>query len=109
VPVDTPLLPADTAARLAAAGGQEIAVAASGGRIHHTVALLPTGLAADLAAFLCGEDRRVRAFLARHGVRTVEFPAVRLGGRTLDPFANLNALEDVAAIEAALLAAGTDV
>jgi molybdopterin-guanine dinucleotide biosynthesis protein A len=107
VPVDTPLLPADTAARLAAAAeGDAIAVAESGGRIHHTVALVPTGLVQDLAAFLVGDDRRVRAFLARHAVRTVAFPPVRLDGWAVDPFTNLNAPGDVAAIAAALVSAG---
>lgn len=110
VPVDTPFLPADTAARLAAAVEDDaIAVAASDGRVHHTVALLPAGLSADLAAFLAGGDRRVRGFLARHAVRTVDFPAARLGDREYDPFANLNAPQDVAAIEAALRAAATNV
>lgn len=109
VPVDTPLLPADTAVRLAAAvEPDEIAVAASGGRVHHTAALLPTGLSANLADFLAGDDRRVRAFLARHAVRTVDFPAIRVGGRTLDPLANLNAPEDVAPVAAALVAGGTE-
>lgn len=109
VPVDTPLLPADTAVRLAAATGDaEIAVAESGGRTHHTVALVPTVLAADLTAFLAGDDRRVRAFLGRHAVRTVAFPPVRLDGREVDPFTNLNAPGDVALITAALLAVGGD-
>jgi molybdopterin-guanine dinucleotide biosynthesis protein A len=105
VPVDTPLLPLDIAARLAAAvSGDEIAVAASDGRIHHTVALLPAGLAGDLAAFLTGDDRRVRSFLARHTVRTVEFPPLVVGGRSLDPLQNLNTPADLATAEAAFAA-----
>jgi molybdopterin-guanine dinucleotide biosynthesis protein A len=103
VPVDTPLLPVNIAARLAAAaGGDEIAVAATGGRVHHTVALLPPGLAGDLAVFLAGDDRRVRSFLARHSVRTVEIPPLVVGGRSLDPLQNLNTPDDVEAAAAAL-------
>jgi len=105
VPVDTPLLPSDIFARLAAAASpDEIAVAASGGHVHHTVALLPSGLADDLAAFLGGDDRRVRAFLARHTVRAVEIPTLVIAGHSLDPLQNLNTPADLAAAEAALLA-----
>ena len=105
VPVDTPLLPSDIVVRLTeAAGPGEIAVAATGGRVHHTVALLPAGLADDLAAFLAGDDRRVRAFLARHTVRTVAIPPLVIAGRSLDPLQNLNTPADLAIAEAALLA-----
>lgn len=103
VPVDTPLLPTDIASRLAAAvTGDEIAVAATGDRVHHTVALLPPDLADDLAAHLAGDDRRVRTFLARHTVRTVEIPPLTVAGRDLDPLQNLNTPADLAAAEVAL-------
>jgi molybdopterin-guanine dinucleotide biosynthesis protein A len=105
VPVDTPLVPLDIAARLTAAvSGDEIAVAATGGRVHHTVALLPAGLAGDLAAFLAGDDRRVRAWLSRHPVRTVEIEPLTVAGQRLDPLQNLNTPADLAAAEAALAA-----
>jgi molybdopterin-guanine dinucleotide biosynthesis protein A len=103
VPVDTPLLPTDIGARMAAAvAGDEIAVCATAGRVHHTVALLPPTLAADLAAHLAGDDRRVRGWLARHTVRTVEIPPLTVAGRDLDPLQNLNTPADLAAAEAAL-------
>lgn len=105
VPVDTPLLPADIVARLSAAvTDDEIAVAATGGRVHHTVALLPSGLADDLAAFLAGDDRRVRSFLARHTVHTVDIQPLVLAGRSVDSLQNLNTPTDLDAAEAALAA-----
>lgn len=105
MPVDTPLLPLDIATRLAAAvTGDEIAVAATGGRIHHTVALLPPSLADDLAAFLAGDDRRVRSFLARHTVRTVEIPPLVVSGQSLDPLQNLNTPADLDVAEMAVRA-----
>lgn len=105
VPVDTPLLPLDILARLAAAAGpDEIAVAATGGRVHHTVALLPADLADDLAAFLGGDDRRVRAFHARHTVRAVDIPPLVIAGDSLDALQNLNTPADFVIAEAALAA-----
>lgn len=105
VPVDTPLLPTDIVARLmTAVTGADIAVATTAGRVHHTVALLPAGLAGDLAAFLAGENRRVGAFLARHTVRAVEIPPLTIAGRDLDPLQNLNTSEDLAMAEAAFAA-----
>src|SRR5579859_1574255 len=51
VPADTPFLPPDLVARLIAArdaADAEIALAASGGRLHPVVGLWPVALAADL-------------------------------------------------------------
>ncbi|MDP4023795.1 molybdenum cofactor guanylyltransferase MobA [Methylobacterium sp. NEAU 140] len=98
VPGDAPFLPADLAARLAAAlAAAPIARAASGGRAHHTVALWPVALRAELRAALAGGERRVGAVLARHGAATVAWPVA-----ACDPFLNVNAPEDLAAAERAL-------
>jgi len=100
-PADAPFLPGDLAERLRAAlGPAAIALAASGGREHYTVALWPIGLRADLRRALVERDeRRVGAFVARHGAATVSWPT-----QPLDPFLNLNAPDDMAAAEQAILA-----
>jgi len=90
VPGDTPFLPGDLAARLSASRGTSpVAVATSGGREHYTVALWPLALRDDLRAWLEAGERRVGAFIARHGSAMVEWPA-----EPMDPFLNLNAPED---------------
>lgn len=79
-----------------------IALAASGGREHFTVALWPVALRTDLRETLVvREERRVGAFLRRHGAVTVSWPA-----EPHDPFANINAPEDLAAAEAVLAERG---
>ena len=81
VPVDTPFIPADLAARLSPAP----AAAAWGEARHHLVALWPVAFAGSLAAHLAGPgDDSVRRALALAGARYVAFP-----GET-DPFLNLN-------------------
>ena len=102
VPVDTPFLPGDLRARLAAvrrAAGRRIAIAASAGRAHPTVALLPIdpALADDLAARLTRGERRVGGFFAGHGAAIADY-----GDLVPDPFRNLNTPADLAAAEAAL-------
>jgi molybdopterin-guanine dinucleotide biosynthesis protein A len=90
VPGDTPFLPDDLAARLAAAlGPAPVALASSGGREHYTVALWPVGLRGDLRAWLEAGERRVGAFIARHGAAVADWPA-----EPVDPFMNLNGPED---------------
>ncbi|WP_281406500.1 molybdenum cofactor guanylyltransferase MobA [Methylobacterium sp. WL18] len=94
VPGDAPFLPGDLATRLGSAlVDAPIALAASGGREHYTVALWPVGLRADLRRALVERDeRRVGAFIAHHGAAIVEWPA-----ETVDPFLNVNTPEDLAA------------
>ncbi|WP_027061705.1 molybdenum cofactor guanylyltransferase MobA [Mesorhizobium loti] len=95
---DTPFLPLDLVDRLAAAAGRHsdsIAVASSAGRRHPTFALWPVGCRDALRHFLVDEDnRRVSAFIERHGHVEVEFPVLQSAG--LDPFFNINVPEDLA-------------
>jgi len=102
---DAPFLPGDLVARLDAAriaAGRTIALAASGGREHYTVALWPVSLRHDLRAALTERDeRRVGAFIARHGAAVVEWPI-----EPVDPFLNLNTPGDLAAAEGALARLG---
>ncbi|QKD03840.1 molybdenum cofactor guanylyltransferase MobA [Mesorhizobium loti] len=95
---DTPFLPLDLVDRLAAAAGRHsdsIAVASSAGWRHPTFALWPVGCRDALRHFLVDEDnRRVSAFIERHGHVEVEFPVLRSAG--LDPFFNINVPDDLA-------------
>ena len=100
VPADTPFLPADLVARLAAArraAGVPIACAASLGRTHPVVALWPAALADALAAALHGGMRAVDRWAGARGVAVASFEAA--GG---DPFFNVNSPGDLAAAEALL-------
>ena len=103
VPADTPFIPADLAERLEAvrdAYGARIAVAASGGRAHHAVALWPLALAEELRQALGAGERRVSGFIARYENAVAEWPV-----EPFDPFFNVNRPEDRAQAEALARAA----
>ncbi|GEP10091.1 hypothetical protein MGN01_19360 [Methylobacterium gnaphalii] len=97
---DAPFIPRDLVERLHAAldaGDPRIALAASE-KQHYTVALWPVALRHDLRAALVERDeRRVGAFIARHGAVVVPWPAA-----PFDPFLNINEPADLAAAEAVL-------
>ena len=93
IPGDTPLIPPGLAQTLAPAPS----VAESGGRVHHLVALWPVSAADPLRAWLSQPGTRsVRAFAETLGMRRVAFPG--------DPFVNVNTPQDLAALEARVLA-----
>lgn len=108
VPCDTPFLPADLAARLAApleAGVAEVAVAASAGRRHPVAALWPTTARAALRRALEQEGaRKVEAFADRHDGVAVDFPVVATAAGPVDPFFNVNTPADRAEAERLLRA-----
>ncbi|MFT4242257.1 MAG: molybdenum cofactor guanylyltransferase MobA [Acidovorax sp.] len=97
VPCDTPFFPADLAARLAAAAhgdNADIATAAAqGGDPQPVFCLLHARLRGDLADYLQGGGRKVRAWIARHRHTTARFDD--------DPgaFANANTLAELRALE----------
>ena len=96
VPGDTPLIPP----RLAATLSPTPAVAESGGRRHHLVALWPVSCAPDLRGWLLRPGTRsVRAFAETLAMRPVVFPG--------DPFVNVNTPADLAALEARISRLGT--
>ena len=101
---DTPFFPVDLAARLAAAVAvhdNHIAVAASDGRRHPVFALWPVSLEADLSEFLAeSATLSVSAFLERHETVSVDVPMLRIAGKTIDPFFNVNTPQDLAEAEA---------
>ncbi|UVK45406.1 molybdenum cofactor guanylyltransferase MobA [Mesorhizobium sp. AR07] len=100
---DTPFLPLDLVERLAAAADQSpgsIAIAGSAGKRHPTFALWPTDCRAALRRFLVDEDdRRVSAFIDRHGFVEVEFPVPQSEGQSIDPFFNINMPDDLVQAE----------
>jgi molybdenum cofactor guanylyltransferase len=100
-PADTPFLPTDLVSRLSAArdaAGARIAVAASGERAHHAVALWPVTLRDELRRALVDEDlRKVSGFIARYAHVAVDWPVA-----PYDPFFNVNRPEDVEVARAIL-------
>ena len=105
VSADTPFLPRDLVQRLAEArglSGAEIAVAASGGRVHPTVAIWPLALAGDLRQALVSDGvRKVESFARRYRLEIVEF-----GSTAGDPFFNINTPQDLLAAERLVAGAG---
>lgn len=91
VPCDTPDLPHDLLARLAAAdtGHGAMAMGAEG-RLHPTVALWPVALEEALARYLSDGGRRLRVFARDAGIPVARFPAA-----TPDPFRNINHPEEL--------------
>ncbi|MBN9217424.1 MAG: molybdenum cofactor guanylyltransferase MobA [Mesorhizobium sp.] len=100
---DTPFLPPELVCRLTAAADKQpgaIAVPCSAGRQHPTFALWPVGCREALRRFLVDEDnRRVSAFIERHGHVEVEFPLRQAGESQIDPFFNINLPDDLAQAE----------
>lgn len=100
---DTPFIPRDLVARLAAAIANDparIAVATSNGNRHSTCALWPLSLRDDLRQFLAGgESRKVGAFIDRHRPATVDFPLRLTPAGDVDPFFNVNTPADLARAE----------
>jgi molybdenum cofactor guanylyltransferase len=105
-PADTPFIPRDLVARLAAATTDDatIAVARSRSALHPVVALIPLALRGDLATWLpATSDRAARTWLARQSAVVADFPDV--GG--VDPFFNVNRPDDLARAAEAI-GAGSD-
>jgi molybdopterin-guanine dinucleotide biosynthesis protein A len=104
---DTPFLPLDLARRLRLAGGKgepNLAVARSAEGIHPVFGLWPVTLAPDLEASLMTGERKVSEWVRQHQATEVMFPPLEIGGRTIDPFFNVNAPDELDAAEAFLQA-----
>ncbi len=106
VATDCPFLPRDVVARLQRARIDEdaqLAVAASGGRVHPVIGLWSIALRDELRHALVVEDiHKIDRWTARYKVATVTWPT-----EPLDPFFNANTVEDIA--EAEQLAALDDI
>lgn len=95
-PCDSPLLPTDLVARLAAAladGKHDIAIARTAERIHPVFCLCRRSLAAPLAAFLTAGQRRFSQWLEEQGAVEVMFADAAA-------FANINSRDELAALAA---------
>jgi len=98
VAADTPFIARDLVARLhdaRVAANVPLACAASGGWTHPVIGLWPVALREELRHALTVEDeRKIDRWTARHGVVSVEWPAV-----PVDPFFNANRPDDLAEAE----------
>ena len=98
VATDTPFFPRDLVSRMlaaVAAGGADLACAASAGRAHPVFGLWPVRLAVDLRRAMVDEEiRKVDLWTARHRLVEVIFPAT-----AVDPFFNTNRPDDLAEAE----------
>ena len=92
-PVDTPLLPADFIARLAAHGAP--AVAFCNGRTHAVHGIWPTRLKDDLRSAVEAGMRAAQDWQTACGAGLCRFPHAADD----DPFANINRPEDLAALQ----------
>jgi molybdopterin-guanine dinucleotide biosynthesis protein A len=99
VAVDTPFFPTDLVARLSAAAGGGLALAATeeDGKLwrHPTFGLWPVSLRDDLRAALAQGLRKIVMWTDRHDAATVIFDS-----RSRDPFFNVNTPEDLALAQA---------
>jgi molybdopterin-guanine dinucleotide biosynthesis protein A len=98
---DSPFLPEDLVARLAAAvtdRAADMACAASGGRNHPVFGLWPVRLRNELRRAMVEEDiKKVDVWTARYALAVVDFE-----DRPFDPFFNANRPEDLERAEALL-------
>ena len=108
VATDTPFFPADLVQRFLAElpDGQTPLVARSAAGVHPVIGLWPVALAPALEAALEQGMRKAGDFAKQRGAIEVSFPPVALGGKSVDPFFNINRPEDLATADA-LLRAGT--
>ncbi|MBP1846040.1 molybdopterin-guanine dinucleotide biosynthesis protein A [Rhizobium petrolearium] len=98
VPSDGPFVPTDLVSRLQAGTDDPdaIVITASDGRSHPVFGLWPISIADDLETWLADpQNRRIKAFLQRHRVVTIEFPRIETLHGLLDPFFNINTPEDL--------------
>ena len=99
---DSPLIPTDLVARLAASVADKpwrIAQAGCGSDLHPVFGLFSLALADDLAAALDSGVRKVTEWTSRHPAGIVDFPFIEAGDELVDPFFNINTPEDLAAAE----------
>ena len=104
VPSDTPFFPDDLVQRFLSElkHHPSLLVAASAEGIHPVVGLWPVGLARDLQECLKQGMHKVGAFTKQHGAVEVFFPPVKVGGRLVDPFFNINRPEELEQADALL-------
>ena len=97
-PTDTPFLPRDLVARLAAeadATGAGIVLAASAGGLCQVCGLWPVRLASDIVGALARGHNKVLDFVDGQRWSKVMFPLEAASGGTIDPFFNINTPQDL--------------
>lgn len=102
---DTPFFPLDLVARLHTAASnsdRRIALAASDDGLQPVFGLWPIALADDLEAALTAGTRKILAWTDTHDTAVVDFAALHVGDRSIDPFFNANRPEDLAQAETLL-------
>ena len=104
---DTPFLPTDLVSRFREAIGQsqpKLLVARSKEGLHPTFGLWPVSLGAALSDSLEAGDRKASDWVRQHQTEDVMFPQIEAGGRSIDPFFNINRPDELIAAEAFLQA-----
>ncbi len=101
---DTPFFPDDLVQRFLAELERHpsLLVATSAEGVHPVVGLWPVGFARDLQECLEQNMHKVGAFTKQHGAVEVFFPPVKVGGRLVDPFFNINRPEELERADALL-------
>ncbi len=101
VATDTPFFPNDLVQRLleATSDASGFRVAQSEMGVHPVIGLWPIGLSEALETSLKRGERKVTAWTKDHGAVPVFFSPVEVGGKSIDPFFNINAPDDLAAAE----------
>ena len=98
MPADAPFLPSDLVVKLQevrADSGAMLAVASSGGKVHPVAGLWNVALRNDLRSALVAENiRRVNSWIAGHAFAIAQWPV-----EPLDPFFNVNTINDLAEAE----------
>jgi molybdenum cofactor guanylyltransferase len=97
---DVPFLPLDVVQKLDAARGQGVAIASSAGRRHPTIALWPISARDGVAQALQRRALSVDRLALDLKAVAVDFPVRDIGGRTIDPFLNINTQDDLASARA---------
>lgn len=103
---DTPFFPSDLVHRFLAElkDHPALLVARSEEGVHPVVGLWPVAMAPQLEDSLAQGMRKVGAWTKQHGAIEVFFAPVKIGGRYVDPFFNINRPEELAEADALLRA-----
>lgn len=100
VSTDVPFLPLDLVQRLDGERGGGIAVATSDGQRHPTIAIWPVTSRAAIADALQQRLLSVNALTKQLNAVAVLFAMRNIDGTALDPFLNVNTLDDLTAARA---------
>jgi molybdopterin-guanine dinucleotide biosynthesis protein A len=108
VATDTPFFPTDLVQRFLVRLGDQPAllVARSPKGVHPVIGLWSVTLMEDIEDSLSRGMRKVGGFAEQHQAIEVPFPPIKIGGREIDPFFNINRPEELAEAEALITEQG---